>query len=351
MTDRPDQMDRREFLKNSLQVAAGAALIGGGVGCGALRTGKRISLTGSIPARSLGKTGHRVPVLGYGGSAMVDKWSSGYNVKLGSHEDRVAMVRQAYDLGVRYFDTARGYDESEAIMGSALHDVREDVYLATKVAEAQADAVRRSVETSLQELQTDYVDCMQIHSPIMERVGYEGSLRILDELEKLRAQGLFRFIGLTTHVLFETVYRLIETGRFDQVLLARGYMRRGMDMMLSNQNVEWSEKCVAKARELQMGVIAMKVMGLNILGRGGTLVVPDYDSERRRKLPGAAIRWVLGDERISTVIIGMSVPDDVTRNVATVREDLTLTEEDRMLLADYAARAHQSDYVKSMAVV
>jgi predicted aldo/keto reductase-like oxidoreductase len=236
-------------------------------------------------------------------------------------------------------------------MGRALRDVREDVYLATKVHEAEPEAIRRSVETSLEELQTDYLDCMQIHSPVIQRVGFDTSLKILDELENLRARGLFRFIGLSTHVLFETVYRLIDTGRFDQVLLARGYMRRGMDTMLSNQNVEWSEKCVARARELGMGIVAMKVMGLNMLGRGSTLVVPDYDPERRRRLPGAAIRWALQDERTSVVIIGMSVPDDVSKNVATVRGDLTLSEEDRMLLADYAVRAHQSNYVKRMAVV
>jgi hypothetical protein len=91
-------MDRREFPKSGLQAAAGAALIGGGVACGAVRTEKRISVAGGIAARSLGKTGYLLPVLGYGGSAMVEKWSRGYNVERPSREDRVATVREDLTL-------------------------------------------------------------------------------------------------------------------------------------------------------------------------------------------------------------------------------------------------------------
>ena len=73
MADQPGQMDRREFLKSSLHVATGAALIGSGVACETLRPPKRISLSGSLAARPFGTTGHHLPVLGCGGSAMVEK--------------------------------------------------------------------------------------------------------------------------------------------------------------------------------------------------------------------------------------------------------------------------------------
>lgn len=343
-------MDRRDFLKSGLQVTAGAVALGATAGATAAPTEKKISLSGKIPERPFGKTGHVLPVLGHGGSAMVNGWAAGYNVILPDEEKRAEMVRHAYDKGVRYFDTARVYSESERIMGPALKDVRDDVYLASKVA-ASAQGARRSVEKSLEQLQTDYVDCMQIHSPLIERAGVEGGMKVYEELAKMRDEGLIRFIGLTTHVAFERVYKMIDTGVFDQVLLARGYIRKGMDTLLSNQNIEWREKCVARAHELDMGIVAMKVMGLNILGRGGTAVVADYDPSRRKGLPGAAIRWVLQDERVSMLNIGMSLIDDVDDNVAIVTGDTEFTEEDQALLADYSSRAYESEYVKSLRTV
>ena len=343
-------MDRRDFLKSGLQITAGAVAIGGATGVSAAPSDKKISLTGKIPERPFGKTGHLLPVLGHGGSAMVNSWAAGYNVTLPDEETRAKMVRHAYDKGVRYFDTARVYGESEGIMGPALKDVRDDVYIATKVA-MPAQATRRSVEQSLEQLQTDYVDCMQIHSPLIERAGVEGGMKVYEELEKMRGEGLIRFIGLTTHVAFERVYEMIDTGVFDQVLLARGYIRKGMDMMLSNQNIEWRERCMARAHELNMAIVVMKVMGLNILGRGGTAVVADYDPDRRKDLPGAAIRWVLQDERVSMLNIGMSLIDDVDDNLAIVTGNMDFTEEDQLLLADYSARAYESEYVKSLRTV
>ena len=352
MNDKLHGMDRRGFLKTTLgATAAGAAVLGAGTAHAAKPDSKTIALTGKIPERPFGKTGHMLPVLGHGGSAMVDSWATAYGVTLEPQEQRVAMVRRAYDLGVRYFDTARVYSESESIMGKALKDVRANIYLATKMAFPTPGAVRGSVEKSLSELQTDYVDCMQIHSPAIERVGFEGGMKLYDELVKLKDEGMIRFIGVTTHVAFETVHKMISTGAFDQVLLARGYIRKGMDMMLSNPNMEWANLCVAKAHELNMGIVAMKVMGLNIMGRGGHNVVTSFDETKRNQLPGAAIRWALNDSRVSVLNIGVSVPEDIELNAKLMQGDLTYTESDAILLAEYAEQVYKSDYVKALQVV
>ncbi|MFP6584252.1 MAG: aldo/keto reductase [Candidatus Hydrogenedentota bacterium] len=343
-------LDRRDFFKTGLQVTAGAVAIGAAAGATAAPTDKSIKLTGKIPERTFGKTGHKLPVLGHGGSAMSTQWAPAYNVKLEDEETRAQMVRHAYDKGLRYFDTARVYGESESIMGKGLKDVRDNVYIATKVA-MPAQGARRSVEQSLEQLGTDYIDCMQIHSPAIERVGAEGGMKIYEELAKMKEEGLIRFIGVTTHVVFETVYTMIDTGVFDQVLLARGYIRKGMDMMLSNANIEWRERCMARAHELDMGIVIMKVMGLNIMGRGGNAVVAEYDPAKRNALPGAAIRWVLQDERVSMLNIGMSVMDDVDANMKIITGDTALTEDDQKLLADYSALVYKSSYVNGLKTV
>jgi predicted aldo/keto reductase-like oxidoreductase len=124
-----------------------------------------------------------------------------------------------------------------------------------------------------------------------------------------------------------------------------------MDMMHSNANREWAHRCVARAHELGMAIVVMKVMGLNLLGRGSVEVVADYDPSRRARLPAAAIRWVLQDQRVSMLNIGMSVPDDIERNVATLLGDPRFTDEDQALLAEYASKVYASPYVQSLRVV
>ncbi len=109
--------------------------------------------------RKFGKTGHTLPILGMGGSAMVKKWTPAYGVNLLPMEDRVAMVRHAFDQGVRYFDTARVYDESESIVGKGLKGIRDQVYVATKIFVTKPDQTRKCLETSLKQLDMDHVDC------------------------------------------------------------------------------------------------------------------------------------------------------------------------------------------------
>lgn len=345
-------MRRRDFLKSSVVVGGGAIMGLGAVdryARGAPRSlAKTIRVGGEIPTRKFGSTGHDLPLLGMGGAALVERWAGGYNVELPGPEERAAMVRQAYDRGVRYFDTARVYRESESIMGAGLEGVRDNVYLATKVADPDPARTRASVETSLRELRTGYLDCVQIHSPVLERAGYERGMQVHAELEKLRSEGLIRFIGVTTHVAFEDVLRMIETGGFDQVLLAYGYFRKGMTQMLSARKIEYRNLCLAAAHERGMAIVAMKVLGATIMGHNAVNIVPGYDPAKLARIPGAAIRWVLKDARVSMLNIGISLPSDIEENVATVAGDTSFTADDRSLLADFSARAYESEAVKAM---
>ena len=157
---------------------------------------------------------------------------------------------------------------------------------------------RASIERSLKELQTDYIDCARIHSPLIERAGFDRAMKVHAELMKLKDEKLVRFIGLTTHVVFEDVTKLVATGGFDQVLLAYGYFNRGLDTLLSHRNLQHRAVFMAKAHELGMAIVAMKVMGAGVFSHNSHNLVPGFDAEAIKKLPGAAIRWVLNDERV-----------------------------------------------------
>jgi predicted aldo/keto reductase-like oxidoreductase len=345
---------RRQFLKTSAIAAAATTLAPGTTLLGGAATGSepaapQLSPQG-LPMRPFGKTGHVLPVLGLGGSAFVQLFKASYGTPVLSEDERVAIVRRGYDAGIRYFDTARIYGESERIMGRGLKGVRQHCYVATKVHVPDPKRVRESVERSLKELDMDSVDCVQIHSPAIEAIGFDGAMQMHAELLKLRDEKLLKFVGLTTHVAFETVHRMIETGGFDQVLLAYGYVRRGMNTILSNGNVEFRNMCLAAAHERGMAIVAMKVMGANMLNHNSAKMVADFPTMRRAKLPAAAIRWVLQDNRVSMLNIGVSLPSDVDQNIATLRGETRFTPSDARLLADYSARLYEAEPVKAMPV-
>jgi len=313
---------------------------------------KEIAYSGPIPTRKFGKTGYTFPVLGHGGSAMMAKEYAYYGLdNPPSPDDRIKMVRDAYEKGIRYFDTARIYQESEELMGKALKDVRDKVYLASKVLVMDPNAVRASVETTLTTLQTDYIDVMQVHGPSIERLKYDGAMKLHDEIAKLRDEGKVHFIGMTGHNAFDEMYKMIASGGFDQVLIEYGYFRKGYNTRHSEYMLEWRENCVAKAHELQMGIVAMKVLGAWIFNHNSKNVVADYDPEALKRLPGAAIRWVLQDPRISVLNIGVSYPGDIDLNLKIVTEDTTFTLADRQLLADFSSKAYQEKRVQEMPVV
>lgn len=82
-----------------------------------------------------------------------------------SHESSVDILRRAYEAGIDFYDTARFYTDSECKLGEALSDVRENIYIATKTAAQNADEFWKDLNTSLNNLKTDYIDIYQFHNP------------------------------------------------------------------------------------------------------------------------------------------------------------------------------------------
>jgi len=272
-----------------------------------------------------------------GGVAITKYWGSPL-----SFEDNVGLVRYAYDRGVRYFDTAGNYMESEDIIGRGLNGVRDNVFLTTKVETYEPNQVRKAIDASLRKLQTDYLDCIQIHgTPGIEQMTIKQTMDIHRELVNLREEGITRFIGFSAHGYFDKIYELISTGGFDQCMLAYGYFKKGDKQMLDYRMLEWREMCLTKAHELGMGVVAMKVMGWVLGSRQAGRLVPGFDPEALRSLPACAIRWVRRDSRVHLMCIGMSVKSDVDHNIQILSEPSDLSMEDRMALASFTAKAYE----------
>jgi len=343
-----ETVHRRNFLKTGVAAAVGTAA----ASCGVVAAGGAAANPKQIPVRPLGKTGRKLPILGYGGAALPKKWGNTL-----STEDRVKLVRHAYDSGIRYFDTSISYtySESQAIIGKGLKEVRDNVFITTKVDfwdRSKADGritkvdkkgVARQLEMNLKELQSDYIDAILIHgTPGVEQMTVEQCMEVHGELVKARDKGQVRFVGFSAHHYFDKALALISTGKFDLCMLAYGYLPRGNSRFFSPRTIELRNACLAKAHELKMGIVAMKVMGAGMLG--------GFGRKDLQKLPGAACRYLLQDERVHILTIGMRFPAEIDANIKTLSGDTTYTNEDRALLAGVSADVLSDEKVKKMPV-
>ena len=343
--DDASHVGRRHFLRHSAAALAAAGLVPCAASA-AVPKDKKITLADTIPARVFGKTGVKLPILAYGGAALPKRWHNPL-----SHEDRVELVRYAYARGLRYFDTAGNYMESQRILGEALQPMRDKVWLVSKTETTDPRQVRRAVEKCLQELRTDYLDLVQIHgTPGLEQMSVTRAMQVHAELVKLRDERMVRFLGVTAHGYFDKALALIQSGGFDQCMLSYGYLPRGSHTIFSQRHVGLREQCLARADELKMGIVAMKVMGAGVLGGWARHVVPTYDKARMTRLPAAAIRHVLNDTRVHVLCIGMRLRSDIDANIKTLAGDVTYTDADRVLLAEFGPLALKSDAMKKMPV-
>lgn len=164
-----------------------------------------------------------------------------------SEEDAVRLLRKAYDHGITFFDTARYYTDSEVKVGKAFMGMREKVYIASKTGAVTPEDFWKDLETSLNNLQTDYLDLYQFHNPsFCPKPGDESG--IYECMLEAKAQGKVRHIGITNHrlsVAHEAIdSRLYETLQFPFCYLA------------TKKDLEIVEKC----KQADMGFIAMKAL-------------------------------------------------------------------------------------------
>jgi predicted aldo/keto reductase-like oxidoreductase len=176
------------------------------------------------------------------------------------------------------------------------------------------------------------------------------AMRVHGELVKLRDEGAVRFIGFSAYSYFDKALALIESDGFDLCMLSYGYIPRGYDQIWTARMTELRNACIARAHQRDMGIVAMKVIGAGVLGAWSGYIVPGFDKNRLKQLPAAAIRYVLDDDRIHILNIGMRLEAEVDANIKTFSGDVTYTLDDRALLAAFCAKAYDSDAIKAMKI-
>jgi len=296
-----DGITRRDFLRR----AAASAALGVGAASGLGARVRRASAaeaeegTGAAPGvvveekngmkyRLLGRTGLKVSELGLG------------LIKT----NNPAVIHRALELGINYFDTAECYQggNSEIKLGEALKGRREEAVVATKWhtgSDTPAADLLKSLDESLQRLQMDHVELIQIHGA--GSAAPVESDELWDAFTRARDAGKVRFNGLSTHGnQVEVIRAAIECGRYDAVL--------------PSYNALIGERvgpAVRDAHEAGLGTIIMKALQPAHAGKG---------TEAFEKLGGSpyqqAIRWVLNDPNVSTAIVDMPTFEELEEDVA-----------------------------------
>lgn len=186
-----------------------------------------------------------------------------------SEEEAVALLRRAYEGGVRFFDTARAYSDSEEKIGAAFGDgwlTRGSVIIATKTGAKTPEAFWKDLETSLKNLKTDYIDIYQFH--LMGECWRPGDGTGMYEcMLEAKRQGKIRHIGGTAHKV-GVAKEIIESGLYETLQYPMSYLANEKEVEL-----------ISLCRKHDMGFICMKGLagGLITNSRAAMAYVSQFD--------------------------------------------------------------------------
>ena len=297
-------INRRNFLKMSAVAGVGATFLPTGLSAESLKVTDSKE-ENEIPVRTLGRTGIQLPILSMGVM----------------RADNPAVLRAAYNSGIKFFDTAHGYQEgrNEEMVGNYLADKPRDSFIvSTKIhfdyplQDNFEQTMDDTLALSLKRLKMDYVDIFYLHGVKDPEALQEK--RIMDWLEKIKKEGKTNFVGLSTHAgKPEVLLSAIEAGIYDVVLMSYNFKMERLD--------EWNA-AMEKAAEAGIGLVGMKSMA------GGA-----EDADGKKKVNGqACLRWVWNNKNLTTAIPGFTSLD-LLDDCLTAAKAPELTETDNTYLA------------------
>lgn len=325
--------NRRNFIKTLAAITAGMNLpIWENVFASKSTSDKLGEL---LPLRPLGNTGASITMLGVGGHHIGGEMSE---------KEAQDTIEVAIEGGVRFFDTAEGYQDggSELRLGKYLTPkYREHVFLMTKCEQNNIDDARKSLDASLKRLNTDYLDLWQMHTlesvdDVDERI--KGGM--LEVMLEAKESGKVKYIGFTGHATPNTHSRMLEkTKIFNSCQMPVNVCDTWYKSFISN--------VLPTLIERNMGILAMKTLGEGAFfnktksKEAEISVVPDLISIKE----ALHFVWSLP---VSTIITGPDNADMLKEKIELAKSFTKLDESDRKKLvekvADIASTGEVEDY-------
>ncbi|MCR5251337.1 MAG: aldo/keto reductase [Lachnospiraceae bacterium] len=190
----------------------------------------------------LGKTGIEVPQNAFGALP----------IQRVNMETAVSLLRRAYEGGMRFFDTARAYTDSEEKLGEAFDGMRDRVVIASKTTAKTPEDLRRDLETTLKNLRTDHLDLYQLHCVGQCYRPGDGT-GLYEEMLKAKQEGKILHVGITAHKI-GIAEEIIASGLYETLQFPFSYLASDRDKAL-----------VKACAEADMGFIAMKGLSGGLL--------------------------------------------------------------------------------------
>lgn len=249
--------------------------------------------------RILGRTNLEVSVIGFGGIP----------IQRVDNEMAVKLIEESCNRGINFIDTARGYNESESLIGEALEKVGRDKFvLATKSMKRDYDGMLQELSISLKDLRTNYIDLYQFHNVrSLEELDFilseNGALKALKEAKE---KGIIKEIGITSHSP-EILDKAIDTREFATIQCPYNPVERQ------------AEEVFKKAKEMNIGVIVMKPLA------GGAITNGEL-----------SLRFIVDNPNISVAIPGMDTLEQVSSNALVGIDKRKLTDEEEKKLFEEA---------------
>jgi aryl-alcohol dehydrogenase-like predicted oxidoreductase len=236
-----------------------------------------------IPRMAFGRTGHISSRTIFGAAALARV----------SQEDADRTMETVIQYGVNHIDTAASYGDAEIRLGPWMPRHRNDFFLATKTGKRTYAEAREEIHRSLERMQTDRIDLIQLHNLAIEEEWHTafGPGGALEAAVEAREQGLVRFIGVTGHgVGIAAMHRRsLERFDFDSVLLPYSYM-----MMQNPQYAADVEALLAICAERNVAVQTIKGITRRPWGDEPRTTATWYDPLRNQDDIDLAANWVLG---------------------------------------------------------
>jgi len=256
---------------------------------------------------SLGKTGLKVTRLAFGCMTTSDP----------------SVIERAADLGINLFDSARVYQggNNERMVGTALKKYRNKVYVTSKTLANDKQQALADLDTSLREMQTDHLDIWYLHSRGTVSAVNDGLLEAQNEAKKA---GKIRFAGVSFHGGHAEVMPAFQAlNHFDVFLISYNFaMGNAIDPLIEN------------ARKAGIGIVAMKGLAGGVKPTVRSYVVPPEKLNllTRAGAPVAALKWVLKNKNVDTIIPSITDMDQLDENILAMSAPYG-DKDDRLLMA------------------
>ncbi len=291
---------RRTFLGTSLALPALASVPseGGSPAQASPAQERALPPSPKYTYATLGRTGIRVTRVSFGCMTTSDQ----------------SVIERAADMGIAYFDTARVYQggNNERMVGAALKKYRDKVYISSKTTAKDRKQAIADLETSLRELQTDRLDIWYLHSrSTPDTVNDE----LLEAQRIAKRDGKVRFAGVSFHGGHaEMIPAMLKLNHFDVFLLSYNYT---MDPSV--------EPLIETARKANVGIVAMKALAGGVRP---TVRVYKVDPDKLNRLtregaPVAALKWVLKNPHVDTIIPSIVDTDQLEQNISAMNSPYT----------------------------